>query len=222
MRHAIGYIPILTTILSLLFGTSVLRRYQSRPNAKHLLWWAIGIYTYGLGTFTESYVTLFGWNPFIFRMWYITGALMGGAPLATGSVYFHLERRVANVITAVVVAYIAVAAFFVCIVPIHMELVEAHRLTGKVMAWPWVRLFSPFVNLYAVIFLIGGAIVSALRASRDPSQRNRAVGNTLIATGAILPGIGGAFTRMGYTEVLYVGEFIGLILIWLGYRFCTR
>lgn len=222
MRHAIGYIPILTTILSLLFGTSVLRRYQSRPNATHLLWWAIGIFTYGLGTFTESYVTLFGWNPFIFRMWYITGALMGGAPLATGSVYFHLERRVANVITAVVVAYIAVAAFFVCIAPIHMELVEAHRLTGKVMAWPWVRLFSPFVNLYAVIFLIGGAIVSAIRASRDASQRNRAVGNTLIATGAILPGIGGAFTRMGYTEVLYVGEFIGIILIWLGYRFCTR
>src|SRR5262245_37233318 len=108
------------------------------------MWWAIGIYVYGLGTLTESYVTLFGWNPFIFRMWYITGALMGGAPLATGSVYFHLERRIANLITAVVVAYIAVAALFVCIVPIRMELVEAHRLTGKVMAWPWVRLFSPF------------------------------------------------------------------------------
>jgi hypothetical protein len=222
VRQAIGYIPILTTILSLLFGTNVLRRYRARPHATHLLWWAIGIYTYGLGTFTESYVTLLGWNPVVFRMWYITGALMGGAPLATGSVYFHLERRIANIITTVVVAYIAVAAFFVCIVPIHTELVEAHRLTGKVMAWPWVRLFSPFVNLYAVIFLIGGAVVSALQASRDPGQRDRAVGNTLIATGAILPGIGGAFTRMGYTEVLYVGEFLGIILIWIGYRLCTR
>ncbi len=40
--------------------------------------------------------------------------------------------------------------------------------------------------------------------------------------GAILPGIGGAATRMGYTEVLYVGEFVGLLLIWAGYRFNVK
>ena len=37
--------------------------------------------------------------------------------------------------------------------------------------------------------------------------------------GALLPGIGGAATRMGYTEVLYVMELIGLTLIWVGYRY---
>ena len=40
----------------------------------------------------------------------------------------------------------------------------------------------------------------------------------VIAIGAILPGIGGTATRMGYTEVLYVTELIGLLLIWTGYR----
>jgi len=44
------------------------------------------------------------------------------------------------------------------------------------------------------------------------------VANILIAIGAILPGIGGTATRMGYVEVLYVTEFIGLLLIWTGYR----
>ena len=33
------------------------------------------------------------------------------------------------------------------------------------------------------------------------------------------PGIGGTFTRFGYTEVLYVTELVGLILIWIGYRY---
>jgi hypothetical protein len=42
--------------------------------------------------------------------------------------------------------------------------------------------------------------------------------NVLIAVGAILPGIGGTATRMGYTEVLYVTELAGLLLIWAGYR----
>jgi hypothetical protein len=45
------------------------------------------------------------------------------------------------------------------------------------------------------------------------------VGNVLIAVGALLPGIGGAFTRFGYTEVLYVTELIGLCLVYAGYRF---
>jgi len=40
----------------------------------------------------------------------------------------------------------------------------------------------------------------------------------LIATGAILPGIGGSATRMGYVEVLYVTELAGLLLTWMGYR----
>ena len=46
----------------------------------------------------------------------------------------------------------------------------------------------------------------------------RVLGNLLIAAGAILPGIGGGFSRAGQTEVLYVAEFIGIILIYLGYR----
>jgi len=39
----------------------------------------------------------------------------------------------------------------------------------------------------------------------------------LIAAGALLPGIGGVFTRFGHTEWLYVTELCALILIWLGY-----
>ena len=43
----------------------------------------------------------------------------------------------------------------------------------------------------------------------------------LIAAGAILPGIGGSFTRAGFTELLYVTELIGICLIFAGYRAST-
>ena len=102
--------------------------------------------------------------------------------------------------------------------PIDFAAVEPHRLTGRVFGWPWVRLFSPVVNLYAVVFLIGGAVLSALRYSPDPAtNRHRMYANVLIAVGAILPGIGGTATRMGHTEVLYVTELFGLLLTWTGY-----
>jgi hypothetical protein len=45
------------------------------------------------------------------------------------------------------------------------------------------------------------------------------VGNVFIAIGAILPGIGGTFTRFGHVEVLYVTEFVGLLFIYMGYRY---
>ena len=50
---------------------------------------------------------------------------------------------------------------------------------------------------------------------------DRFIGNVFIAVGAILPGIGGVASRAGYTEVLYIGEFIGIMLIWTGYWFNT-
>ena len=44
----------------------------------------------------------------------------------------------------------------------------------------------------------------------------------LIAAGALLPGIGGVMAKAGVIEGLYVGELLGLILIWAGYACCVR
>jgi hypothetical protein len=218
----VHYVPIVTTILAVPFALEIFRRYRAHPERLHLLWWAIGIATYGVGTFTEATTTLVGWNEATFRAWYISGALLGGAPLAQGTVYLLLGRRTAHVLTAILILYVIVASVFVVLSPIDYSQVEAHRLTGRVLEWQWVRAFSPIVNLYAVVFLIGGAVLSALRYSADPATRHRVYANVLIATGAILPGIGGTATRMGYTEVLYVTELVGLILTWLGYRMSVR
>jgi hypothetical protein len=222
MPGAVHYVPIVTTALALPFAIEVGRRYARHPDRLHLLWWAIGIAIYGVGTLTEAMTTLAGWREPVFRAWYISGALLGGAPLAQGTVYLLLPRRRAHVLTLVLLVFVAVAAAAVLLSPIDLSRVEPHRLTGRVFEWAWVRRFSPFINLYAVIFLIGGAIISARRYARLPGSRHRVIANVLIAVGAILPGIGGAATRFGHTEVLYVTELIGLLLIWRGYRLSIR
>jgi hypothetical protein len=90
------------------------------------------------------------------------------------------------------------------------------------MMWTWARLFSILPNTYALIFLVGGAAWSAIQYARKQGSGNRVLGNWLIAIGALLPGIGGSFTRFGYVEVLFVTEFIGIVLIWAGYRAMTQ
>lgn len=219
MRNLIHYLPIATTVLALWFAASLFSRWKERVTAPHLMWWGIGALAYGAGTFTEASVTLFGWSEPLFRAWYITGALLGGAPLAQGTVYLLLKRRTAHVLTVALLAVVTVAAACVLLSPIRSELVEPYRLSGRVLEWSWVRAFSPFVNTYAFAFLVGGAVLSAVRFSRRAETAYRTVGNAFIAVGALLPGIGGAFTRFGHTEVLYVTELIGLLLIVSGYRY---
>lgn len=215
------YIPVATTLIALGFAWIVWQRYRQRGGA-HLAWWAAGIVIYGTGTFTEGFVTLFGWNETVFRAWYISGALLGGAPLAQGTVYLLLRRATAHRLTFILVPVIIIAAGFVLSTPLDYALVEPHRLSGKIIEWRWVRLFSPFINTYAFIFLVGGAILSAYRFRKSMSTRHKLVGNVYIAIGALLPGIGGTFTRFGYTEVLYVTELLGIVLIYVGYRYNVR
>lgn len=218
----VHFVPILTTLLAIPFSFEICRRYRRFPERLHLLWWALGIATYGVGTFTESLTTLLGWREPVFRAWYVSGALLGAAPLAQGTVYLMLSRRLAHALTVVLVVYVGIAAIAVWLSPINFALVDPHRLTGRVFQWQWVRMFSPFVNLYAVVFLIGGAILSALRYRADVSTQHRMWANVLIAAGAILPGIGGTATRLGHVEVLYVTELVGLLLTWAGYRMSVR
>jgi hypothetical protein len=222
MREPVDFIPIFTTLMALVFAVAVARRWIARRSGPHLLWWTAGMLAYGAGTMTEASVTLFGWHVALFKAWYVTGALLGGAPLAQGTVYLLFSRRTANRLTAVLLPLIVIAATAVVLSPVRMELVEPYRLSGAVLQWQWVRFFSPFINTYAFVFLVGGAALSAWRFRRRRETYHRFVGNVLIAVGALLPGIGGTATRFGHVEVLYVTEFIGLTLIWLGYRSNTR
>lgn len=214
------YLPIATTLFTAFFASMLFRHYVRKPDSLHLMWWGFGVITYGAGTLLESLITIFGWNEFFFRGWYITGALLGGAPLAQGTVYLFLKRKTAHILTIALVSVISFGAIMVLLTPLDHALVNPSLPQGKVIEWSWVRLISPFINTYAVIFLVGGAIYSALKYRKLSEMRHRALGNTLIAVGAILPGIGGAMSRAGHTEVLYVAEFVGIILIYFGYKRC--
>ena len=222
MISFIHKIPILTTLFSAWFAFILYQHWAAKDKPTYILWWLLGVVFYGLGTFTESWVGLFGWNEGIFKSWYILGALLGGFPLAQGSVYLLLNRKVAHALSLIFVVVILITAVLVALSPVLYELVEPTRLTGKVLAWREVRLVTPFINIYAFIFLVGGAAWSAYRYSRERIYRNRFVGNLLIAIGGLLPGIGGSFTKFGYTEVLYVTELLGIICIYFGYQTIRR
>lgn len=220
----VHYIPILTTCFAAVFAVILFNRWNVRRTGPHLLWWTAGVVAYGIGTGLESAVTLFGNSIFLTKSWYIAGALFGGYPLAQGSVYLLLARKKAHLLTAISLPFIAIVSVFVVLSPVDMAAFEAHRPTGALLEWTWVRAMTPIINGYAVVFLIGGAILSTVRFAKktDAGAGYRAVGNALIAFGALLPGIGGTMAKMGIVEALYIGEFVGLLFIWAGFSVATK
>jgi hypothetical protein len=212
----VNYIPVFTTLFSIFFLCRIVPHYLSK-RSPYLLWWTLGVLTFGLGTLTESINAIFGWTEWNSKIWYIVGALLGGYPLAQGTIYLLMKRRFADISAAVCSAIILVAAICVLLSPITIPEGFDQRLTGRVLAWQWVRGFSPFLNTYAFVFLFGGAVYSAIKYLGSDSGRPRFLGNILIAIGALLPGIGGTATRFGHVEVLYITEFVGLVFIYLGY-----
>jgi hypothetical protein len=218
----VHYLPIGTTLISAVFFAVLIRRYCGKGYGVHLLWWAAGVFCYGLGTLIEATISLTGNTVFLNKAWYIAGAILGGYPLAQGSIYMLLPRRTANILTAVTLPVLIAVSVLVAMSPVHEHLLHPLRPNGAILEWQWVRALTPLINGYAALFLIGLAVRSAVLFTKGGRRPYRVSGNWLIAIGAILPGIGGSMAKAGVVEGLYIGEFLGIILIWLGYWYCQR
>jgi len=232
MNNLLHYIPIATTILSIFFIITLMKRAKARGWPAHLVWWAVGVFFYGVGTALESTITIHGNTLMLNRLWYWAGAILGAYPLATGSVYLLHKRKTANILTGVSLVVVIVASVGVFLTPLVAANLDIAKPDGNVIGWAWIRFpMTPAINIYAAIFLIGGAVVSSYRFFETPEMRLRAYGTALVAIGATLPGIGGTMAKLGTSgsiseqgmvEVLYVGEFLGLILMWWGFELCVR
>jgi hypothetical protein len=218
-------LPLISSIVSLVFAFFVLRRFLARRGA-HLLLWGIGLIFYGIGGFCEFYYGTYGWNPLIFRLWYLFGAILVAAWLGQGTVYLLMKRRSANILMAILLLgsiYGTVRVFTTELDPTLMttSVHTGSELSGHAIVSNGVRTLTPFFNLYGTVALVGGALYSAWLFWRKRILLHRTLGNILIAVGAILPAFGGAFSRFGLAGALYIGELLGALLIFAGFLRAT-
>ncbi len=215
------WLPFFSCLISFVFAYFVFRRYLLRKGP-HLLLWGIGMVFYGLGAFCEAYYGLLGWNPLIYRLWYLFGAILVAAWLGQGTVYLLAGRKWANGLMALLVIgslYGLVRVFSAELDPSLMTagIHTGSELSGSAIVTPGVRTLTPFFNLYGTVTLVGGAAWSAWIFWRKRILLHRTIGNILIAVGAIAPAFGGTFSRFGLPSALYIGELLGALLLFAGF-----
>ena len=215
-------LPLISSTVSFLFSFFVLKRYRAGKKGEHLLIWGIGLVFYGIGGFCEFFYGAFGWNALIYRLWYLFGAILVAAWLGQGTVYLLAKKRWANatmILLGIGSLYAAVRVFSAQLDPTLMttSLHTGSELSGHAIVTDGVRALTPFFNLYGTVALVGGALYSAWLFWRKRVLLHRTIGNILIASGAMLPAFGGAFSRMGIPAALYLGELFGVILMFVGF-----
>ncbi|GAB4516551.1 MAG: hypothetical protein Kow0047_28460 [Anaerolineae bacterium] len=220
MRQTVQWLPFLSSAIVFAFAASVLHRYRRRRGL-HLLLWGIGLLMYGIGTASEAFYTALGWNEVAFRLWYLFGAMLVAAWLGQGTVYLLARRRWAHVTMVILLLGSLYGAARVFTAQLDPTLMHPGELSGHAIITPGVRILTPFFNLYGTVTLVGGALYSAWLFWRKGVLPHRAIGNVLIAVGAMFPAMSGLLSRIGLGGYLYVGELVGAALMFAGFLRAT-
>jgi hypothetical protein len=213
-------LPFVTAVITFIFAGMVFRRYALRKGV-HLLIWGIGLTLYAIAESMAAVHGALGWNPLVFRLWYLCGAILVAAWLGQGTVYLLARRSWANALLIVLLLGSLYAAFKVFTAEVDPTLLPGAGLSGDAIVTGGVRILTPFFNIYGLVALAGGAIYSTFVYWRRRAFGTRAIGMILIAVGALAPGLGGALSRFGLTEYLYLSEFVGAVLLFLGFILST-
>ncbi len=234
-------LSVVATLVSGVFAVVVLRHWWEKRRP-HNLAWGIGLVLYTIGTLSQV-VLNFTWSPLFFGLWYWCGALMVAPWLGQGTIYLLVRRGsiARNIQMALILVGIMTLPWTLFLTPFNADawhpgadLTTIYRdqvapdgtvIHQGIMAGSsrgTVRFFSPIMNIWGTVALVGGAIYSAWIFRRKNIMRNRVVGNWLIAAGGLLPALGGALIRLGDPSFQYIGTMLGAILIFIGFRLATN
>jgi hypothetical protein len=223
-------LPFVSTALMLAFTVAVLQRFVVRRRA-YFLYWGIGLAMFGAGSFAEAYLSL-AWNRWVFFVWYLFGAALNAAWIGHGTLALLYRKRWIHVITGILTLGSLVALVLMLNIMPRLDVSsftptlpvsdQYRNIMPAIADGATVRLATPFFNIYGLLTLVGGALWSAFLFWRKRVMPNRVVGNVLIAAGALSIGAASTLTRLGYGDLLYLGELFAVILMFIGFQVAAR
>jgi hypothetical protein len=216
-------------VIMFVFAAFVLQRYATRRKPFNLFW-GLGLLMFAVASFSGSYLSL-QWSRTAFFAWYYFGAVITAAWIGQGTVYLLARKRRANILAGILIAgsLLALLLMFSAMTKLdetaysaNIPISEQYReIMPPIGEGGLVRLSTPFFNVYGLVTLAGGALWSTFQYWRKREMGSRAVGNILIAAGAIAIALAGTLTRFGYGSLLYLGELLAAILMFSGFLFAS-
>jgi hypothetical protein len=155
----------------------------------------------------------------------LSGALLTAAWLGQGTIYLLVRKRgIADILMTILGIASLAALVLLLLAPItsaaanfHPDLPVSAQYKDILDRGGVIILLTILLNIYGTITLVGGAIYSAFLFWRKHILVQRMLGNILIAAGAMMPAVGGSFLRAGLPDILYLSEFLGVVIMYGGF-----
>jgi hypothetical protein len=220
----VAFFELLACICALAAAIFIFDQHLHRPRP-HKLMWTLGLLFYGIAAGAAFAGAANHWTVTEYKLWYYFGGVLTAAFLGLGSFYLLGPRRVAHIITAVVVLLSLYAGIRILSygVPADVAAQLAASSTAQVTNVSQLpvlpgdlKLVTVPLNIFGSIFLFGGAVWTAWTFVRLHTPGYRVLSMVLLALGAIFPAITTGLQPLGYSGAAALGEFLGALCLLAG------
>lgn len=185
-------LSLITSLIGAVFMLAVLAQYLSRRRP-HQLVWAVGLGLYTAGVFLWFLREAAHTYEVVFRLWYLTGAMLAPAYLGTGTLwllapggtFFRWPPRGLSAMLTWLLLLISIVAAVLALtaslrsplsdLPASHPLTARDPVTGESFFPAYVVVLTILLNTYGTILLVGGALWSLWLAWRGRAPSSEAL-----------------------------------------------
>lgn len=198
-------VSLASTVISIAFAALVYFQWRARHRPYQLAW-AAGLAMFAAAAFTQFVAEAYGWSDPVYRVYYFLAAPLV-AVLGVGSALL-MNRRLGLGFALYTIVVGLGFAYVVLTASVNESALSAAIPGGE--GFPTsVRVWSPLFTVPGSIALIGIALYSF--------WRTRLRFNLWIAAGGVAAAASGGLSTFGLTWVLYLGELLGIALLFGGF-----
>jgi hypothetical protein len=204
----------LSVLVSTVFAAVMAQRWSMR-HRPYQATWAIGLAMFAIAAAAGFARQAVGATELEYRLFYLFGAILNVAWLALGTLYLLTPARIARWAMWAVVAFSVVAVIAVFVSPVDMS--KAVDTGRGFEGAPLPRILAGIGSGVGSVILIGGALWSAYVFFARRHEGRRALANVIIAAGVLAAAAGGTAAFTGATGVVEWTNFVGVLLIFIGF-----
>ncbi len=217
-------------LIAIAFALITFDRWHIRGQA-HELVWTIAMILFAGGSFALWWAEATGWTLFVFKIFFVTGAVLNVAWLALGTIYLLTSTKIGDQVRAYLTCISAFAVGVVLMAPAKREIVDGEFPSARELFGVLPRVLAAVGSGVPALIIIFGALWSSFRVIRKTTPtisgsdvrivlhpKRLALGNVLIATGTLVLSASGLVAgRLGKDRGFAVTLLIGLCILFAGF-----
>lgn len=218
------------TLVACAFALITFDRWHRRGQA-HELAWTIALVLFACGSLALWWAETTGWTLIIFRIFFLTGAVLNVAWLALGTIYLLAGTKIGNRVRALLTSLTAFAVGVISIAPAKRQIIDGEFPSARELFGVLPRVLAVVGSGVPALIIITGALWSTWGLFKKPtpnlsntverivdSRLRRALGNVLIATGTLVLSASGTVAgRLGKDRAFAVTLLVGLCILFAGF-----